>query len=54
MTCNWGHHEVVLRVSGEAASRVEAYYLMSIHEHLPPQARKELKAESGGSPPGIP
>ena len=25
------------------ASRRKAYYLMSIHEHLPPQARKELK-----------
>jgi len=24
-------------------SRRMAYYLMSIHEHLPPQARKELK-----------
>ena len=24
-------------------SRRNAYYLMSIHEHLPPQARKELK-----------
>jgi hypothetical protein len=23
--------------------RQKAYYLMSIHEHLPPQARKELK-----------
>ena len=27
-------------VSGFAA---EAYYLMSIHEHLPPQVRKQLK-----------
>ncbi|HSZ01559.1 MAG TPA: hypothetical protein VK788_18820 [Terriglobales bacterium] len=25
------------------ASRRKAYYLMSIHEHLPPQARRELK-----------
>jgi hypothetical protein len=25
-------------------SRRKAYYLMSIHEHLPPEARKELKA----------
>lgn len=25
------------------ASRRKAYYLMSIHEHLPPQARKELQ-----------
>jgi hypothetical protein len=25
-------------------SRRKAYYLMSIHEHLPPQARKELKS----------
>jgi hypothetical protein len=25
-------------------SRRKAYYLMSIHEHLPPQAKKELKA----------
>ena len=25
-------------------SRRKAYYLMSIHEHLPPQVRKELKA----------
>ena len=24
-------------------SRRKAYYLMSIHEHMPPQARKELK-----------
>src|SRR5437763_16433111 len=24
-------------------SRRKAYYLMSIHEHLPPQAKKELK-----------
>jgi hypothetical protein len=24
-------------------SRRKAYYLMSIHEHLPPQVRKELK-----------
>lgn len=24
-------------------SRFKAYYLMSIHEHLPPQARRELK-----------
>jgi hypothetical protein len=24
-------------------SRRKAYYLMSIHEHLPPQARRELK-----------
>ena len=24
-------------------SRRKAYYLMSIHEHLPPEARKELK-----------
>jgi hypothetical protein len=27
-------------ISGVAA---EGYYLMSIHEHLPPQARKQLK-----------
>jgi hypothetical protein len=26
-----------------AGSRRKAYYLMSIHEHLPPQARKQLK-----------
>jgi hypothetical protein len=26
-----------------SGSRRKAYYLMSIHEHLPPQARKELK-----------
>src|ERR1700674_5518429 len=25
------------------ASRRKAYYIMSIHEHLPPEARKELK-----------
>jgi hypothetical protein len=25
-------------------SRRKAYYLMSIHEHLPPQARKDLEA----------
>jgi hypothetical protein len=33
------------RVSRETLSGIEeeAYYLMSIHEHLPPQARKELK-----------
>jgi len=29
-------------------SRHKAYYLMSIHEHLPPQARRELK-EGGWS-----
>src|SRR5579864_8205387 len=29
-------------------SRRKAYYLMSIHEHLPPQARKQLK-EVGGA-----
>ena len=28
-------------------SRRKAYYLMSIHEHMPPQARRELK-ELGG------
>ena len=28
-------------------SRRKAYYLMSIHEHLPPQARKELKEVDG-------
>ena len=28
-------------------SRRKAYYLMSIHEHLPPQARKELKKWAG-------
>src|SRR6202007_558015 len=26
-------------------SRRKAYYLMSIHEHLPPQARKDLKQD---------
>jgi hypothetical protein len=26
-----------------AGSRRKAYYLMSIHDHLPPQARKQLK-----------
>jgi hypothetical protein len=26
-----------------SGSRRKAYYLMSIHEHLPPQARKQLK-----------
>src|SRR5437588_9080792 len=29
-------------------SRRKAYYLMSIHEHLPPQASRELK-EGGGT-----
>ena len=29
-------------------SRRKAYYLMSIHEHLPPQARKELKRVGWG------
>jgi hypothetical protein len=28
---------------GFPESRRKAYYLMSIHEHLPPQARKQLK-----------
>jgi hypothetical protein len=32
-------------------SRPKAYYLMSIHEHLPPQARNQLKAV--GWPKGI-
>jgi hypothetical protein len=32
-------------------SRRKAYYLMSIHEHLPPQARKELKKV--GWPKGV-
>src|SRR5947209_19495116 len=27
-------------------SRRKAYYLMSIHEHLPPQVRKELKVDA--------
>jgi len=41
--------KVLRRVSLEAVSRVrgKAYYLMSIHEHLPPQARKELKEWDG-------
>jgi len=30
-----------------ADSRRKAYYLMSIHEHLPPQARRELKEADG-------
>ena len=41
-----GKPEVVRRVSWQRRfpeSRRKAYYLMSIHEHLPPQARKELK-----------
>jgi hypothetical protein len=33
-------------------SRPRAYYLMSIHEHLPPQARKQLK-EVGWAAKGI-
>ena len=33
--------ELLARRSPE--SRRKAYYLMSIHEHLPPQARRELK-----------
>ena len=28
-------------------SRRKAYYLMSIHEHLPPQVRRELKELAG-------
>jgi hypothetical protein len=28
-------------------SRRKAYYLMSIHEHLPPQARKQVKESAG-------
>ena len=37
--------EVVRRFFGEAVCGVaaKAYYLRSIHEHLPPQARKQLK-----------
>ncbi len=41
-----GDAEVLRRVSGRRfpESRRKAYYLsMSIHEHLPPQARKDLK-----------
>jgi hypothetical protein len=40
-----GQLEVVRCFSEEAVSELEgkAYYLMSIHEHLPPQARHELK-----------
>jgi hypothetical protein len=30
-------------------SRRKAYYLMSIHEHLPPQVRKELKEVDEGA-----
>ena len=33
---------------GSPESRRKAYDLMSIHEHLPPQARKELKEVSFG------
>jgi hypothetical protein len=33
-------------------SRRKAYYLMSIHEHLPPQARKELKEVGEGDRTG--
>jgi len=33
-------------------SRRKAYYLMSIHEHLPPQARKELKEVGWTKGPG--
>jgi hypothetical protein len=29
-------------------SRRKAYYLMSIHEHLPPQARRDLKEVGWG------
>jgi len=35
------HNEFLARRFPE--SRRKAYYLMSIHEHLPPQARRELK-----------
>jgi hypothetical protein len=40
-----GDFEVIRRVSGAAVPGTEAegVYLMSIHENLPPQARKELK-----------
>jgi hypothetical protein len=41
--------EILSRISGEEVpeSRGKAYYLMSIHEHLPPQARKDLKKVDG-------
>ena len=40
-----GKREVLRRIPGKTfpESRRKAYYLMSIHEYLPPQARKELK-----------
>jgi hypothetical protein len=34
---------ILVSVHTNAESRTKAYYLMSSHEHLPPQARRELK-----------
>jgi hypothetical protein len=34
---------ILVSVHANAESRRKAYYLMSIHEHLPPQARRELQ-----------
>jgi hypothetical protein len=41
MNGTWPKTEFLARRFPE--SRRKAYYLMSIHEHLPPQAKKELK-----------
>jgi hypothetical protein len=40
-----GKPEVLRQAFGTTVSRIEkeAYYLMSIHERLPPPARKDLK-----------
>ena len=41
-----GERQILRRILGKTVSGVaarKAYYLMSIHEHLPAQARKELK-----------
>src|SRR5579862_4329689 len=37
-----------MRVTGLSARR-KAYYFMSIHEHMPPEARRDLKEVSPGS-----
>jgi len=34
---------ILVLVNANAESRRKAYYLMSVHEHLPPQARQHLK-----------
>jgi hypothetical protein len=50
-----GEFEVLRRISGEtfSESRRKAYYLMSIHEHLPPQSRRQLQAIGSGMEEGV-